>query len=598
MNALRAVTVFASAVLLAMALNGRAASSAPTGRDSGLAPLKPLPALMSCEALASVDVSKDVGAKTRVTSAKVDGDMCAVTGNIDPSIGFQMRLPLHQWTQRFLQLGCGGLCGVMRMDIDHANGCAPVENGELVTATTNMGHDGTSMGDGTFGQNPQLRIDFAYRGVHLTSVAAKALIKKFYGHAQKYAYFSGCSDGGREALMEAQRFPADFDGIAAGAPAMNFQLQNSFYHAWQARSNMDAQGKAIITADKLPILHEAALQECDAKDGLKDGQIDDPRRCKFDPAVVQCKPGQADTSRCLTAAQVEAARKIYAGPKDDKGNSFLAGTVQVGSELNWKGVFVPQQGDGPIPSAEMAMGSVRNLVFETNPPPSTQVTDFKFDTATFDKLIPLHSLYDATNPDLSAYIQHGGKLMLWHGWADPHISPLNTIAYYDAVKERLGSATDDAVRLFLFPGMGHCFGGQGPGQFDLLTPLMQWVESKQAPNVIVAGRPSFEPPMGPPPGPRGGPEDKAGMPKGMMRPPMAGSSGPMPALPVNRTRPIYPYPQVARYSGKGSVDDAGSFVAATPSDGNPAVPAWRGSSFYQPGFQKQCSVDGGVLVCK
>ncbi|WP_114240301.1 tannase/feruloyl esterase family alpha/beta hydrolase [Dyella sp. C9] len=599
----RFTTVFMAVVLLSAGFNAWAGPGAGPAEVAGLAALKPVPAVLSCETLTSVDVSKEVGAPTRLTSARLEGDMCAVTGNIDPSIGFQMRLPMRKWSQRYLQLGCGGLCGLMRLDIEHANGCVPAENGELVTATTNMGHEGASMGDGSFGRTPQLRIDFAYRAVHLTSVAAKAIIRRFYGQPQTYAYFSGCSDGGREALMEAQRFPDDFDGIAAGAPAMNFQLQNSFYHAWQARSNMDAKGKAIITADTLPILHEAALAECDALDGLKDSQIDDPRRCNFDPAVVQCKEGPADASRCLSAAQVEAARKIYAGPTDDKGRHFLVGTVQVGSELNWKGVFVPERGDGPIPSAEMAMSAVRNLVFETNPPSTMQVTDFKFDEATFNKLVPLHGLYDATNPDIAAFVQHGGKLMLWHGWADPHISPLNTIAYYDAVKKQLGSAADNAVRLFLFPGMGHCFGGQGPNQFDLLTPLMQWVESHHAPEMIVAGRPRVEPlMMGPAPaaapGPGGSPEDRSTMPKGTMPPTMGGASGLKPALPVNRTRPIFAYPQVARYAGKGDVDQAANFVAATPSDSDPSIPTWLAASFYQPGFQKQCAVSADGLVCK
>jgi len=559
-------------------------------------------AARSCESMRSVDVTAEVGAKTSITSARTvsngTGLFCALAGTIAPHIGFEMHLPTSTWTQRYLQLGCGGLCGAMNLRIEHAEGCAPAEQGEFVTATTDMGHEGQSMGDGSFGADPQARIDFAYRGVHLTAVAAKALIKAFYNEPPKYAYFSGCSDGGREALMEAQRFPDDFDGIAAGAPAMNFQVQNSFYHAWQASVNTDANGHAILTADKLPILHAAALAECDAEDGLKDGQIDDPRRCHFDPGVTECKAGAADTSQCLTKAQVRVVRLLYAGPHDAQGHRFVVGTVQVGSELNWKGVFVPEHATDPIPSEGMAMGSIRYLAFEHNPPATMTLADFHFDIATFGRLRPLHVLYDATNPDLKPFTSHGGKLLLWHGWADPHISPLNTIAYFDAVKQLLGGATAQSVRLFLFPGMGHCFGGQGPSQFDVLTPLMQWVEQGHAPEKIVAGRPSVEPEFGPPPsGAR--PGSKAGPPPGQGMPGHDGlGRDVMPALAVNRTRPVFPYPLVARYIGKGSIDDAANFVASKPEEPAPAISTWQGADFYTPDFQKPCAVKNGSVVCE
>jgi hypothetical protein len=235
---------------------------------------------MDCAALANVDVSAAVGAATKITSAKIAGSgdktYCAVQGVIAPKIRFELRLPIQGWTQRYLQVGCGGLCGVLNVRTEHADGCVPVQSGAIALASTDMGHEGGNMGDGTFGADPQRRIDFAYRGVHLTAVASKALIAKFYGQAPRYNYFSGCSDGGREALMEAQRFPGDFDGIAAGAPAMVFTVQNSFYHAWQAASNTGADGKAVLIASRLPILHAAALASCDEVDGIKDGQIDDP----------------------------------------------------------------------------------------------------------------------------------------------------------------------------------------------------------------------------------------------------------------------------------------------------------------------------------
>lgn len=567
-------------------------AAAATTTPTGLAELGTISAKLDCTALTSVDLSSAVGAATRITQAAVaatrNGPLCVVQGNIAPHIRFEARLPEHGWTQRYLQVGCGGLCGVLQIHVDHAEACQAFQDGQLALASTDMGHAGAGMGDGDFGDDPQLRIDFAYRGVHLTAVAVKALIARYYGQPARYSYFSGCSDGGREALMEAQRYPDDFDGIAAGAAAMNFQAQNSFYHAWMARSNTDSHGHAILTADKLPLLHAAALAACDALDGLQDGQITNPRRCHFDPAVLLCKRGVVDTSQCLSSAQVETVRRFYAGPHDAQGHRFTMGSVQVGSELQWRGVFVPVAATDPIMSTDIATQSLRHLIFAKNPSPDYSLADFHFDTATFARLAAMHGLYDATNPDLSGFLAHHGKLLLWHGWADPHISPLNSIAYYEAVKQRLGARTGQSVRLFLFPGMGHCGGGDGPSQFDLLTPLMAWVETGHAPERIVAGRPSVAmrnlPPL--PPGAKGPPS-------GAMPPPSLDPQGPQP---VNRTRPIFPYPLVARYTGKGSIDDADNFVAAQPAD-VPALPSWAGQTFYAPGFQRACTDEHGQLAC-
>jgi hypothetical protein len=593
--------VMLAALLMACPTTGRAQAS------PGVSALSPVAARVACESLTSVDLSDAVHAKVKITSAKStdnkSGAVCIVQGNIAPQIRFEAHLPERRWTQRYVQTGCGGLCGMLQIRVDHAEQCKPFQNGELATASTDMGHEGF-MGDGSFGSDPQQRIDFAYRGVHLTAVAVKALIAKFYWQPARYAYFSGCSDGGREALMEAQRYPDDFDGIAAGAPAMNFLVQNSFYHAWMAASNTDAQGHAILTADKLPILHAAALAQCDALDGLTDGQITDPRACHFDPAVTQCSAGAADTQTCLTAMQVETAKKFYAGPHDDKGHRFVAGSVQPGSELQWRGVFVPETADGKIFSSDIALQSLKNVIFATNPPASMTLKDFHFDEATFRKVAQLHGLYDATNPDIKAFAGRGGKLLLWHGWADPHISPLNTIAYYQAAEHLLGATSMQSMRLFLFPGMGHCGGGDAPTQFDVLTPLMAWVENQHAPEQIVAGRPTNQssgaPRMMPPrpPGGKPGPGGPMQGPKGAPPGGMMSSLEPQMPQAVNRTRPIYPYPAVARYAGTGDVDAASSFAAAEPATPAPALPTWMGDNFYRPGFQQQCSVVEHAMVCR
>jgi len=584
-------------VLLALGVGGQALA-----QPVGLAPLDAVKPAMPCEALAKVDVSDAVGAGTTITSAEISrsGDkvFCAVQGVIAPKIRFELRLPVGGWTQRYLQVGCGGLCGVLNVRVEHADGCIPVTDGAIAVASTDMGHEGRNMGDGSFGTDPQARVDFAYRGVHLTSVASKALIARFYGKSPRYSYFSGCSDGGREALTEVQRFSGDFDGVAAGAPAMYFTLQNSFYHAWQAVSNTGADGKAILVSVRLPILHAAALASCDAVDGLRDGQIDDPRACRFDPVVAQCKAGQP-TDACLTPAEVEAARKLYSGPVDAKGRHFTFGQPQVGSELSWTGVFVPRAADQPLMSHDAAEQPLKYLMSPTNPPAGYSLADFKFTGEQFEALKWAHGLYDATETDLRPFAARGGKLIVWHGWSDPHISPLGTIAWRDAVVGEMGQAqADGMMRLFLFPGLYHCFGGDGLSQFDILTPLMAWVEAGQAPNTVLAGKVDM-PDFGPPPPGRDGRE--MGPPPGAMGPPPgAGLGGPpmdeLPPLTPTRVRPVFAYPQVAAYKGSGSTDAPGSFVAKTPAT-SPASRDAYAAAFVAPRFHQDCTVDGKALAC-
>jgi hypothetical protein len=498
----------------------------------------------ACADLLSVDLTEVGGTGSRVTSATRAEDrgvaVCAVEGTLAPAIGFKVQLPLHTWAGRYLQAGCGGLCGQASLRVGAADGCAPLAGGGFVIASTDMGHQG--MG-GEFGKDPQKREDFAHRGVHLTAVAAKKLIRAFYGRDAERSYFTGCSDGGREALVEAQRYPSDFDGIVAGAPALNFQVQNSLYHAWQARSNTGPDGRAILAATRLSLLHEAVVGQCDALDGQVDGLIADPRACHFDPGSLACPAAAADTTRCLTVAEVEAVRRLYEGPRDAAtGQRLTIGGPQPGSELAWAGVFVPGSAGGPIFSERIALDALRNLVFETNPPADFGLSDVHFDEATFDRLRPHHPLFDATDPDLTAFAARGGKLVLWHGWADPHISPINTIAYHEAVERTMGKGRAAAFeRLYLLPGVDHCAGGEGPSLVDLLTPVMDWVEKGAAPDAILTRSPG----------------------------------------PASRTRPVYAYPALARYSGKGDPNDASSYSRGDALF-TAAPPAWAGADFYQP----------------
>jgi feruloyl esterase len=617
------------------------------GRASAAGPVE-LPVVapvQACEALAKADLRNVADTPTTITAVKkVDskvGAFCRVLGSIKPSIDFEVDLPIAGWQQRYLQTGCGGLCGVLNVQVSHAGTCAPALQGGLAVASDDMGHQ-SPMGDGSFGTDPQKRIDFAYRANHVTALVAKALIKAYYGQAPRYSYFSGCSDGGREALVEAERFPDDFNGIAAGAPAMNFQVQNSFYHAWQYRSNTGPDGKHILLASKLPVLHRAALAACDALDGLKDGLISDPRACHFDPAIAQCPAGAADTHDCLTAAEVAVARKLYAGPTDEAGHHLTIGGPQPGSELAWAGVFVPDSSDGLIMSQMVAAGSTQYLIFPEVSRADGNIDKFAFTQEQFKRLSALHPLYDATDPDLAPFAKQGGKLILWHGWSDPHISPLNTIAFYHAVGEQLGTSTRDAfARLFLFPGMYHCDGGDGFSQFDVLTPLMSWVEGGSAPDKIIAAQvaehyPGAEHAMGPPPGagpggpggppvggmlpgamppgglggrfpggmppgempPPGGMPDRSGPPPGMMMPFAGSGAAPLPSTDAKalRTRPVFPYPLVAHYTGRGSADDAANYVAASGSVTDPASYAWQGSEFFKADSLKFYAVKDGNLI--
>ncbi len=547
----------------------------PALAQASLAPMSPV---VSCASLATLDLSGATGAQTTLAASEVAGAKayCKITGTIARDVRFEVRLPLAGWTQRLLQTGCGGLCGSLQIHTDNAEGCAPVTDGSIVLASDDMGHHG--MG-GAWGANADQRIDFAYRGNHVTTLTAKALIKAFYGRAQRYAYFSGCSDGGREALIEAQRYPDDFDGIAAGAPALNFTVQNSFHHAWLAKVNTGADGHAILTAIDIKPLHAAVLAACDGLDGLVDGQITDPRTCHFDPGVLACK-GDYRPGECLTAAQVATVRAIYGGARSATGKRLEVGPVQPGSESEWVGVFVPRATTGKIGSEGMALDTINNLLYTPNR--TYTIASFPFTEAMLAGEEDARVLYNADNPDLGAFASHGGKLILYHGWSDPHISPLNTIDYYERIGARMGAGTRDGfVRMFLLPAMGHCGGGEGPSAFPLLAGLMAWVENGHAPDMLVAHRkPPM--PMGPPPGagPDGAPkyggnkDGHDGPPPEMIREMMAREAELAQLGP--RARPIYAYPQIAQYNGAGSVNDAASFHPVTPAAVN-GISDWAGA---------------------
>jgi feruloyl esterase len=563
-----ALCVFAFLFLTAgasVSLNAQQdAVSGPTA--SHAAPVALLP-VTECEKLAAAEIGTAINEPTHITSAKTIADgkpapYCEVKGYVEPAVQFEVHLPLKTWTQRYVQTGCGGLCGFLSLRIEKDEGCLPATNGEVAVASTDMGHEGST--DGSFGaQDYQLRIDFAYRGVHVTALAAKALIEKFYGRQPKYSYFAGCSDGGREALMEAERFPKDFNGITAGAPAMNFVTQNTFYHGWNALVNTGGDGKPILTADKLPTLHKAAIEQCDAVDGLKDGLISDPFACHVDPSKVECRVGQ-DLASCLTPAQVKVARELYTGAHDAAGNKLVLSGPLPGSELAWEGVFIQSATQKTLMSPTISTGALKNLVYVKNPQTGYTLENLKFDRDAFEATTKLHGLYDATDPDLGAFASGGGKLILWHGLADPHISPLNTIAYYKAMQLTMGTtAVDKFARLYLFPGGYHCSEGEGPFDVNLLGAMMAWVEKGKSPDGLIASH-------------------SAGGKKGK----------------IDRTRSVYPYPYTTRYVGTGSIDDAKNFVRGEAKPVPDGLLNWMGASFYAPHYELWCTANGLEMTCK
>jgi feruloyl esterase len=436
---------------------------------------------------------------------------CRVAADITPSpdsnIKIEVWMPVSGWNGKFEGIGNGGWSGRIwypYMGVALRKGYA--------TASTDTGHQGTG-GDASFAMgHPEKVVDFGYRAVHEMTIKAKAIIAAYYGGPPKLSYWDGCSSGGKQGLKEAQRYPNDYDGIIAGAPA-NSWTRLSASGVWIAQSNHDGAA-VVLSKDNLALLHKTALDSCDLLDGLKDGLIGNPLDCHFDPSKLLCKG--TDRSACLSQPQVEAAEKIYAGPTNLRTGDRVFPGLEPGSELGWF-VF------GSFPEPPIVASHFKYLVFN-DPAWDFRKLNFDADIALADKLD--NGVITATDPDLKKFFAHGGKLILYHGWSDPMIAPQNTINFYKDVLHTSGKQAETSVRLFMAPGMDHCGGGEGPFAFDMDGALSQWVEQDKAPALIVAAH--------------------------------------LPADPAShtadRTRPLCAYPRVAKYKGTGSTDDASNFV--------------------------------------
>jgi feruloyl esterase len=431
--------------------------------------------------------------------------LCRVAATLKPTadsdIKIEVWMPASKWNGKLESVGNGAWAG----SIGYRDLATAVSLGYAATST-DTGHKETTAAFVV--GHPEKLIDFAYRAVHEMTLAAKAITSAYYDKPAVRSYFNGCSTGGRQALTEAQRYPADYDGIIAGAAA-NYPSHLQGAQVWTAK--ITNQNDGYIPPAKYPLIHNAVLQACDALDGVKDSVLEDPRRCHFDPHVLLCK--SSDNDECLTAAQVEVARKIYAGP----GASLFPG-LERGSELGWATL------SGPKPMA-LAAETYQYLVFND---PSWDYLKFdpSRDMATADKVIG--PTMNSIDPNLKPFFGHGGKLLMYHGWADPGIAPENSVNYFTSVEDAMGgkSKATDSIRLFMVPGMGHCRGGDGTDDFDAIGTLASWVETDKAPDHIPAAHKT----------------------KGV----------------VDRTRPLCPYPQTAHYKGSGSTDDAANFVCAAP----------------------------------
>jgi feruloyl esterase len=422
----------------------------------------------------------------------------------DSHIEMEVWLPAENWNGKFQAVGNGGWAGV----ISYPAMASALQEG-YATASNDTGHKG---GNALFAiGHPEKLVDFAYRAVHEMTVQSKAIVSSYYSRAPRLSYWNGCSTGGRQGLMAAQKYPEDFDAILAGAPA-NYQTH---LHAWDLSVAVPVlkDPAAAIPASKLTLINQAALKACDARDGVTDGLLNDPRKCSFDVAQLQCKAGDAEG--CLTAPQVAAAKRAYSATKTANGELVFPGK-DPGSETGWGGFVGGQQAPG------VSVGSFQVAYGDANWDPRT--FDLDRDLKLVDEKVG--TIVNAVNPDLRAFKARGGKLLLYHGWNDTAISAGNTINYYSSVLTRMGQNQDDWVRLYMAPGMQHCGNGPGPNQVNWMAALERWRESGVAPDRLEAAHVTNNR--------------------------------------IDMTRPLCPYPQVAQYKGVGSTNDAANFVCKAP----------------------------------
>jgi feruloyl esterase len=467
-------------------------------------------------------------------------EVCKVDGYVAPQVGFALILPLELqgWNHRFIELGCGGHCGIVAPDM-----CAmPVGRG-YACIVTDMGHRGSG-GDGLWAKgNLQAKVDWGFRAAHVVAIAGKAITRQFYGVGAAHSYFMGCSTGGREALQEAQRFPYDFEGIIAGSPPIRLSDLYIMF-AWGAHVAHTSDGKPILSLQNLQLLNKAAVAACDLGDGAKDGIIGRPDACRFSPEKLLCSASRSKD--CLTAAQVKAAKLIYQGPTLSDGKILFPGPYP-GSEYNpeiadpshgnWNMSYVSAQGYTPL-----MQQAFRYFYFDENRSPTWTYRDFNFNED-YKRMGNMEALVDSSNPDLSRFRDAGGKLLMYEGTNDNSVLPRFVIDYYQKVEAVMGGPANAQkfARLFVLPGVEHCAGGVGASSIDYLSAMQNWVERDSPPDKLIAYHLKSKAPLT-----------------------MSSLWATFPLNPqdIAFSRPVYPYPVMARYRGSGDPNSGSSFAAA------------------------------------
>lgn len=493
-------------------------STAPTAMAAQSASCESLAAVVMPDTTSTTVQKVTTGAFTPPGSSMTLTELppfCRYAGVVAPKINFEVWLPLQNWNGRLQGVGNGGLAG----SISYSDLAKALKNG-FVAVSTDTGHAGS---DTAWLNDRQQLIDYGSRAIHEMTVRAKALAKVFYESPLKFSYFNGCSTGGGQALMSAQRYPSDYDGVLAGAPNWNQTKLRAGGHIWAWYALHETPESKLSNA-QFALLNKAVLEKCDALDGVKDGILGDPRKCSFDAATLACSSGQ-NADMCLAPAQVQAVNKIYAGSRNPRTGEAIWPAYVQGSETGW-GVYT---GATPFGAASTFF---QQAVFRDQ---AFDFRRFNFDADVEKAEVGFASILDAASPDLRAFRQRGGKLLMYHGFSDPMITPLGSVQYYDSVVDYFGSKNKSKssalkevqtfARLFMMPGVGHCGGGAGPDQFDGVQVLQDWVERGVAPTRIVASH-------------------------------LTNGA-------VDKTRPLCAWPEQAVYQGSGDTDDVANFICRT-----------------------------------
>ncbi len=479
---------------------------------------------LACAALRSLSGYEfSIDTATNVPAQDGSAAHCRIVGLVQPEIRFEVSLP-DAWNGRLYMFGNGGFAGESLTAGFRAGRRNLALSKGFAVAQTNTGHDASREPLASFAAHPQKLADYAYRAVHVTAVTARTLARAYYGAPAARAYFDGCSTGGRQGLIAAQRFPDDFDGIVVGAPVLDFTGTMTQYTVIHR-----ALEAAPLSDGKVRLVADAIYGKCDASDGLADGLLTDPRTCPFDPAVdlPRCTAAPAGAA-CFSDADIASLKAVYGGVVRKSVRVFPG--FPVGSEAVAPSPSGPRSGWDPWLLSTSQPSISRTFMESFFKHMATPGADLDWRTFYVEregaKLEPLAAVLNATDPDLSRYRARRGRILMYYGWADPALNPLMGLEYYERVTKTMGASTPDFFRLFMMPGVFHCSGGVGPDRVDTITPLIRWVERGVVPDRLVAAR-------------------------------RAGDQ-------TTRTRPLCPHPQVAKYNGSGSADAADSFTCALP----------------------------------